>query len=568
MGRPGAELGFGPREIEALPLPRLRARAGASDAERLLDELAVPEGLTRNESSFSRREVIRTLAERSGSWGACAVGELADRFLASERVVLLAPERDLPEARYTTPELLATERELLEGALERQAEGAGLVDEPIVEAVLAARPELSAEQEAMVRGLTGSGDGVQVVLGRAGSGKTYALDPAREAWQAEGYQVIGAALSARAAQELQAGSGIPSRHPGAPAGRLHAIRRARRLHAMSVVVLDEAGMVGTRDLAELARHAEAPAPSWCWWATTPSCPRSPPEDPSGPWPRAWGRSSWPTTGARSSTGSARRCWRSAQGRAHEAVAAYRAHGRIHVAEDPLAGPAALVADWLAAHRAGDDALMIAAAPRRGRALSRAARALLVEAGEVGGPARHLPYGPVSAGDRVMALRNDAGLGVQNGMRATVLGLGRDGGLRVVSDAGAIVELPRDYLDAGHLTYGYAITAHKAQGMTVDRAFVLGSAGIDRQWGYTALSRARAESHLYLAADDRALAWSGWRRRPPPRRERDALGRLARDLARDARRSLRAGDVLEREVPGPSAALGGSSSPATAERHSA
>ena len=60
-----------------------------------------------------------------------------------------------PEARYTTPELLATERELLGGALVRQAEGAGQVDERMVEAVLARRPELSEEQEAMVRGLPG-----------------------------------------------------------------------------------------------------------------------------------------------------------------------------------------------------------------------------------------------------------------------------------------------------------------------------------------------------------------------------------------------------------------------------
>ena len=119
------------------------------------------------------------------------------------------------------------------------------------------------------------------------------------------------------------------------------------------------------------------------------------------------------------------------------MAAYADHGRIHVAEAREEARAALVADWLAAHRAGDEALMIAARLDEAAALSRAARAVLVELGEVGGPERQLACGPVAAGDRVMALRNDAALGVQNGMRATVLGLGRDGGLRVVGDAGEI-----------------------------------------------------------------------------------------------------------------------------------
>jgi type II secretory ATPase GspE/PulE/Tfp pilus assembly ATPase PilB-like protein len=70
---------------------------------------------------------------------------------------------------------------------------------------LAARPALSDEQRAMVTGLVTSGAGVEIVVGAAGTGKTFALDAARAAWQASGITVIGAALSARAAAELQAG---------------------------------------------------------------------------------------------------------------------------------------------------------------------------------------------------------------------------------------------------------------------------------------------------------------------------------------------------------------------------
>ena len=60
----------------------------------------------------------------------------------------------------------------------------------------------------MVRAICTSGDQFQCVLGPAGSGKTFALDAAREAWQHAGYQVIGAADQGTAAEVLALGTGI------------------------------------------------------------------------------------------------------------------------------------------------------------------------------------------------------------------------------------------------------------------------------------------------------------------------------------------------------------------------
>jgi len=127
------ELGFGARPIEAYLHRAIEREPDPPQIERLYNELASPQGLTENESSFSAREVIRTLAERSGSSGACAVGELAEQFLASKRVVRLGPEGELDEARDGTPELLATERQLLQVAVDRQGEGAGQVGRQVVE---------------------------------------------------------------------------------------------------------------------------------------------------------------------------------------------------------------------------------------------------------------------------------------------------------------------------------------------------------------------------------------------------------------------------------------------------
>ena len=100
----------------------------------------------------------------------------------------------------------------------------------------------------------------------------------------------------------------------------------------------------------------------------------------------------------------------------------------------------------------------------------------------------------------MTLKNTRRLGVKNGTRGTVESV--DEVRREVTirrDDGTAITLPRSYLEAGHLTHAYAMTGHKAQGMTTDKAYVLGDQTLYREWTYVAMSRGRNDNRLYVVA---------------------------------------------------------------------
>jgi len=110
----------------------------------------------------------------------------------------------------------------------------------------------------------------------------------------------------------------------------------------------------------------------------------------------------------------------------------------------------------------------------------------------------------AAGDRIVCLRNNAVLGVKNGTTGTVEGVDPNRRtLTVATDRGPTVELNRRYLESGHVRHAYALTGHAAQGLTVERAFVLGAGEARLQeWGYVAISRAREETRLYVTGNAR------------------------------------------------------------------
>ncbi len=137
-------------------------------------------------------------------------------------------------------------------------------------------------------------------------------------------------------------------------------------------------------------------------------------------------------------------------------------------------------------------------------LNQLARSLMDTAGRLGKDRLVVAEREFAAGDRVVCLRNSDVLGVKNGTRGTVERIDSERRTLVVAtDRGPIVELSRSYLETGNVRHAYAITGHAAQGLTVERAFVLGSGEARLQeWGYVALSRARAETRLYVTGTPR------------------------------------------------------------------
>ncbi len=111
------------------------------------------------------------------------------------------------------------------------------------------------------------------------------------------------------------------------------------------------------------------------------------------------------------------------------------------------------------------------------------------------PTEHRAF---AVGDRVVTTRNDPHTGAVNGKAGTLTVIAADG-LTIKSDNGNHVQIPVRYVRDGHLDHGYATTAHRAQGATVDRTFVLGSDELYREWGYAALSRHREASRSYVTA---------------------------------------------------------------------
>ena len=494
------------------------------------------DAITQQQSTFTRRDMTKFAHRHSD--GIDQFNEVMDAMRNAPDLVELGMDAR-GDNRFATRQMIEAERRL-HRATELMAEReCHEVDDRHRQAALAHAERrglvLSGEQADALAHVTDGRD-LSIVIGYAGTGKSAMLGVARGAWEAAGYEVRGVALSGIAAENLESGSGIASR---TIASMEHGWGKGRDLlTARDVLVIDEASMVGTRQLERVLSHAAEVGAKVVLVGDI----RQLQSIEAG----AAFRSIHERHGG-TEIGEVRRQredWQRdatrglATGRTGEAIHAYDAHGMVHVAQTREQARDDLIDRWDRDRQAAPDRsrIILTHTNDEVRALNEAARERMRTAGDLGEDVRlTVERGARSfaRGDRVMFLQNERGLGVRNGTHGTIEQVSAQS-MSVRTDDGRNISF--DLKDYNKIDHGYAATIHKAQGMTVDRAHVLATPGMDAHGSYVALSRHRDGVDLHYGRDDFASQ---------DRLTRTLSRDRSKDMASDYERADPAQDYAER-----------------------
>jgi conjugative relaxase-like TrwC/TraI family protein len=498
----GAEVGL---DREAIGARLGHERPGPT----LLTALQVERSVTAHASHFDRREAIQAVADNLPHGAPAAeVEELADAFLASESVIRIA--KGPKGARFTTQRIYELERRALAAADQMQATtDRVLVDPIVVSRVLDARPSLKADQWAMVSQLLGGGRALEIVIGEAGTGKTYATVAAGEGWAAASHELLVAAPTWRAANVLRS-EGLDATSIARLLAQLDKKADAGEapMRSGSVLLIDEAGMVDSATLARLIDHAQAAEAKLVLIGD----PAQLGEIEAGGLFAALANRSEPIVldevirhrheldreGAKAIR----------EGEGREAFEVYRSSERVIVAADPEARRAEMVGDWWQSFARGEDALMVAKRNTEVEKLNALARERMRAEGRLGEVEIEVGEARFAAGDQVITRVNDHRQQIYNRERWRIESVDAESGAVVLDGIDTARRVCVDSVFLGReanygdpaLQHAYAATTYQAQGATVDRAYVMADPSMDRQEFYVAASRSREETFFYATPE--------------------------------------------------------------------
>lgn len=471
----GQLLGWGPDQAKAL-LERSHAPIRNPEAEKAEAISLVMRRLGEPNVDFTGRDFLRYVAEEAPGRGIDAATVLATgwaHLTGSPDVVVLA-ERKRGETVYRTQETVEAERALSARVDTGQRRHSPGVSEAVLRGVIGSRQaagKLNDEQAAALRHLCASGAGeVRILSGMAGDDRTALLDAARFAWELEGFEVRGAAVSERAVERLADGARIPAK---TLSGTLQDIEQGKqKLYPRSVLVVDEIGRVEAGQLQQLLERAERSGSRLVLLADREQAQRgerdrrvrTDSQMPNLQQIEIWAKGIVYDVAAE---------------RFERRLAARAENGSLRVAEDRRGAYRELIDAWKSLGvRAPKDCLILAPTRSDEDALNQMAQEGRKRAGQLGVEGVPIPEGGVYfyVGDRVHFTRKSRVLGVENGSFGEIVAVERKAG-RVTTRLDSGDRVTVTLTEYPHLRLGYAVANHGHKA-TAENTFILIGAAQD------------------------------------------------------------------------------------------
>ena len=501
------------------------SRLSPTELSALSAAVLGPEGALSAQKVFSRRDVIVAVAPHLYGRAPAELGRAVSAVLRDPEAVALVGAPRASERAYATASVLATETAIERAVARGLSTATAAKVGPDVAGAAIARQEsylgaaLTAGQRAAVEAVTTSGRQAELVCGVAGSGKTTVMAAVRDAFDAAGFSVLGTSTSGQAARTLGREAGI-SQSPTLASLRWQVGHGRLAFSERHVVVLDEAGMAADRDVSFLVGQALLAGAKVVMVGDDRQLGAVGLGGALGALvERHGGAVHLLTENVRTKDEAERLALVELRsGDVARAVGFYAASGRVVSAPTRGEALAKMVEGWSADLAAGKDAAMFAWRRANVAELNRLARDKMSASQRLSGPELTAPGGRYAAGDRVVALAPGSQGQVVTSERGVVVSVDPEAErLVALMDDGRQQVFERDEMGAAQLAHGYATTVHRSQGATCGRGHVYEDGG-GRELAYVAMSRAKEQTHVYVAADDAdqatedlARAWAEERR---------------------------------------------------------
>jgi Ti-type conjugative transfer relaxase TraA len=469
------------------------------------------DALTKEQSTFTHQDLARFINRHT---------EHAEQFnlvfakvKASKELVFLGLDTK-GQQRFSTKDMLNCEASMMRHAEDLDKRLSHEVSNEVRQSAKATR-NLSQEQETALDYLTAKGD-LKSVVGYAGTGKSYLLGASRQAWEESGYRVQGAALSGIAALNLSNSSGIESRTIASLFYRLD--KKSLQLGEQDILVVDEAGMLGTRTMERLVREVEGAGAKLVLMGDWQQLQAIEAGAPFRAIAQTHQYVALNQIRRQTTPWQVQASLELAQGLVDKALDAYRKHDHVHQFRYQYEAKEELISLW-------NDARM--ANPKESQIILAYTRLDVKELNELARAQKRKDQGlgedvlfsmergarNFAVGDRVYFLKREDSLSVINGTLGTIRSINdKSGVLGVELDRDDVQQKPQivsvNTAHYKHLEHGYAATVYKAQGVTVDRSYVLPSKHYDAHSTYVAMTRHRKSCDVFIGrevfANDKAL----------------------------------------------------------------